>query len=60
MSGTEILTLRKAAEVAKVSHVTVREWCEKHGIGELQEDGRWHIRRADLNRVVRARAILGR
>ena len=59
MPETDFLSLRKAACAAKVSHVTIRNWCIEHGIGEYVE-GRWHIRRADLNRIVRARTVLGR
>ena len=59
MGETEFLSLRKAAQAAGVSHVTIRDWCAKHAIGELV-DGRWHVRRADLNRILRARSVLGR
>jgi transposase len=59
MSGTEFTSLRKAAKAVGVSQETIRAWCEKHHIGELR-DGSWHISRPALNRILRAREILGR
>lgn len=49
---SEILSLRKAAAVAGVSHELVRQWCLRHGIGTLL-DGRWRISRPGLDRVAR-------
>lgn len=58
MSGTEIVTLRKAATLTNKSPETIRKWCKKHQIGDFR-DGRWHVRKADLNRILRARIVLG-
>lgn len=57
MSGTEITSLRSAAKLAGVSPEAVRLWCEKFDIGELRGN-RWHIRVADLNKIIRARSVL--
>lgn len=59
MSRKEITTLRRAAVLAGVSAETIREWCEKFGIGRY-EVGKWHISRTALNRIVRARKALGK
>lgn len=59
MSGSEILSLRGAAKIAAVSHETVRQWCEKGVLGQRVGD-RWHIPKTDLNRILRARRVLGK
>lgn len=59
MSGSEILSLREAAELARVRHETIRQWCIKFGIGNFEDD-RWRVRKSDLLRVQRARRILGK
>jgi len=59
MSRNNIQTLRRAAILAGVSAETVREWCHKYGIGRY-EAGVWHISRAGLNKIIRARTVLGK
>ncbi len=56
---SEIISLRAAAKVANVSHTAIKQWCDAYNIGELR-DGRWHIDRAALKRIMRARAVLER
>jgi hypothetical protein len=58
MSRTdEIIGLRAAAEIAGVSHETVRFWVDKHGIGEKRGDT-FIISRSKLMSVKRSRQKL--
>lgn len=59
MSGEDFITLRAAARSVNVSHETVRSWCLRLKVGELR-NGRWHVSRAALRRIMRARAVLAR
>lgn len=59
MSKKQIIGLRQAAKIAGVSRVAVGKWCDKHDIG-VMIDGVWHIDRAALMKIVRARLVLGR
>lgn len=59
MSSKQIVGLRRASQIAGVSRVAVGNWCEKYGIGTMV-DGVWHIDRAALMKIVRARLVLGR
>lgn len=54
MAGKEIITLRAAAQVADVSHETIRKWCVIYGIGD-NTSGRWSINRRRLLEIVKAK-----
>ena len=56
MNGT-IVGLHKAAEVAGVSFMTIKEWTVKYAIGE-KIDHQWHIDAAKLEQVIQARKHL--
>jgi hypothetical protein len=57
MPKSDIISLRKAARDAGVSHQTVANWCEKYQIGELKS-GRWHISKSGIDRIVKLKREL--
>ncbi len=48
-------SLREASRYANVSQTAIMLWTDKYDLGELI-DGRWHIDKEKLDRVIAARA----
>lgn len=53
----DLTSLRQAAQVVGVSHASIRNWCIRLKVGELR-NGRWHVSRAALRRIMLARAVM--
>lgn len=50
----KMLSLRSAADLAGVSHETVRKWCQRYpGVGH-QEGKLWRVSKPELLRIARA------
>lgn len=57
MDEDKIIGLQRAAEIAGVSHMAIKDWCQIYGIGE-KVGHQWHIDTAKLDTVVKAREHL--
>ena len=56
---TEIVGLQKAAGIAKVSRMTMSDWCNRLDLAEFRA-GKWRIDPEKLQRIIDARAVLKR
>ena len=59
--GTEArhITPYEASKLGDTTPVTVRRWCERHGIGE-KVAGVWRVDPDKLAEIIQARAVLKR
>lgn len=51
-------SLREAANYAGVTAYTILLWTDQYDLGEQQENGRWHIDRGKLDKILEARKTL--
>ena len=57
MDDDNIIGLQNAADIAGVSHMTIKDWCKVYGIGE-KVGHQWQINPVKLGMVMQARDCL--
>jgi hypothetical protein len=48
----EVVSMKEAAVIARVSESTIRKWCNEKGIGRRIAGGKWNISRVALQMVL--------